>query len=55
MKGNDFTLKKTRSNRYPTQTIMDTDCTDDVVLLTNTPTQAKSLLRSLEQVPLASM
>ena len=49
MKENGFTLKKARSRRYLTQTIMDTDYADDIVLLANTPTQAESLLYSLEQ------
>ena len=40
MKENGFTLKKARSRRYSAQTIMDTDYTDDVVLMANTPTQA---------------
>ena len=40
---------KTRSRRYPTWTIMDTNYTDNIVLLANTSTQAKSLLHSLEQ------
>ena len=40
MKENGFTLKKARSRCYPKQTIMDTDCADDIALLANTPTQA---------------
>ena len=48
MKDNGFKLTKESSRRYPTQTIMDTDYTDDIVLLTNTPTQAKTLLHRLE-------
>ena len=39
MKENYFTLKKARSRWYPAQTIMDADYADDIVLLTNTPTQ----------------
>ena len=35
--------------RYLAETIMDTDYADDMVLLANTATQAKSLLYSLEQ------
>ena len=46
---NGFTLKKTRSKKYPTETIMNTDYADDVALLANTSTQAESLLHSLEQ------
>ena len=49
MKENCFTLAKARSRRYPEQMIMDADYTDDIALLANTPTQAKSLLHSLEQ------
>ena len=49
MKENGFTLKKTRSRRYPAQTITDADYTDDIMLLANTPIQAESLLQSLEQ------
>ena len=48
MKENGFTLAKKRSRRYPAQTITDTDYADDIVLLANVPTQAKSLLHSLE-------
>ena len=48
MKDNGFKLTKERSRRYPAQTITDTDYTDDIALLTNTPTQAKTLLHSLE-------
>ena len=49
MKENGFKLGKERSRRYPTQTIMDTDYTNDIALLENTPAQAESLLHSLEQ------
>ena len=49
MKENGFILKKARSRRYPTQTIMDSDSADDIALLANTLTKAKSLLHSLEQ------
>ena len=49
MKENGFTLEKARSRRYLTQTIMDADYADDIVLLANTPTQAESLLHSLKQ------
>ena len=44
MKENGLTLKKARS-----RTIMDADYMDDIAILSNTPTQAKSLLHSLEQ------
>ena len=30
-----------QKRQYPTQTIMDTDYADDIMLLANTPTQAK--------------
>ena len=49
MKGNGFTQKKSRSRQYPALTITDTDYADDIALLVNTPTQANSLLHSLEQ------
>ena len=47
-KENGFKLTKERSRRYPTQTITDTDYTDDIALLANKRTQAESLLHSLE-------
>ena len=40
IKENGFTLKKARSRQYPAETITDANYTDDLVLLTNTPTQA---------------
>ena len=46
---NGFTLKKAR-RRYPAETIMGTVCADDIALLTNISTQAKSLPHRLEQV-----
>ena len=46
MKENGLTRKKTKSRQYPTKTITDAN---DLVLLTNTPAQTKSLLNSLEQ------
>ena len=49
MKENGFTLKKTRSRWYLTETMTDGDYTDDLVLLSNTPAQIESLLHSLEQ------
>ena len=42
-------VAKERSRRHPAQTIKDVDCADDIELLANTPTQATSLLYSLEQ------
>ena len=49
MKENAFTLTKERSRRYSAHTITDADYADDITLLANTPTQAKSLLHSLER------
>ena len=49
MKENGFALKKTRSRRYPTQTISDADYANDKPLLANTPTQTEFLLDSFEQ------
>ena len=34
------TLKKARSRQFPTQTIIKRDCTNDILLLANTPTHA---------------
>ena len=48
IKENSFKLAKKRCRRYPAQTIMDADYTDDIALLANSPTQAKSLLHSLK-------
>ena len=42
MKDNGFKLTKGRSRRYPAKTITDADYTDDIVLLANTPAQAKT-------------
>ena len=47
MKENYFTLTKTRSRRYPAETIRNTDDADDIALLANTPAQVESLLHSL--------
>ena len=44
-----FHIKKPWIRRYPGQTIKETDYTDDLALLGNTPAQAKYLLDSLEQ------
>ena len=49
MKENGFTLEKASSRQYPTQTIMDADYADDIMLLANTPSKAKSLLHSLKR------
>ena len=48
MKEKGFTLKNARNRQYPAQTIIEVDYADDIVLLVNTPTQAESLLHSLE-------
>ena len=48
MKDNGFKLAKERSRRHPAQTIMDADYANDIALLANTPTQAETLLHSLE-------
>ena len=42
-------LKEARRKRNPAETITDADYADDLVLLANTPAEAKSLLHSLEQ------
>ena len=49
MKENGFPMEKARSRRYPVQTITDTNSADDIVLLANTPAQAKSLLHCLKK------
>ena len=48
IKENGFQLTK-ESRRYPAQTITDVDYTDDIALLANAPTQAETLLLSLER------
>ena len=42
-------LTKKRSRRYPAKTITDADYADDIALLANTPSQAETLLHSLER------
>ena len=49
MKDNGFKLAKVRSRRYPAQIITDADNADGISLLANTPTQAETLLHSLER------
>ena len=49
IKKNSFELTKKRSRRYPAKTITDADYADDIVILANTPTQAETLLHSLER------
>ena len=49
IKENCFTLKKTRSRRYPAKTRTDADYTDYLALNVNSPAQAESLLHRLQQ------
>ena len=49
IKENGFKLTKERSRRYPARTITDSDYADDIALLANAPTQAETLLHSLER------
>ena len=49
MKDNGFKLTKERNRRYSARTITDVDYADDTALLANTPTQAESLIHSLER------
>ena len=49
IKENGFKLTKERSRRYAAKTITDADYADDIALLANTPTQAETLLHSLER------
>ena len=46
---NGFELTKKRSRRYPAKTITDADNADDIAILANTPSQAETLLHSLER------
>ena len=46
---NGFQLTKKRSRRYPAKTITDADYADDIALPANTPSQAETLLHSLER------
>ena len=48
MKENGFKLTKERGRRYHAKTITDADYADDIALVANAPTQAETLLRSLE-------
>ena len=48
IKENSFKLTKERSRRNPAKTITDADYTNDIALLANACTQAKTLLHSLE-------
>ena len=49
MEENVFTLKKAGSIRYSAVIIIDSDKADDIALLANTNTHAKSLLYILDQ------
>ena len=49
IKENGVELTKKRSRRYPAKTITDDDNADDIGILANTPTQAETLLHSLER------
>ena len=50
MKENSFPLGKERNRRNSAQTIMGADYADEIPLLANTPTQAESLIYSLERL-----
>ena len=49
MRNNVFKLIKERNRRYLAHTIADADYANNVALLANTPTQAKTQLLSLER------
>ena len=49
IKENDFKLTKERSRTYLAKTITDADFADEIAHLANTPTQAETLLHSLER------
>ena len=51
IKENGFELRKKSSWRYPAKTITDTDYTNDIAILANTPNQAEKLQHNLEQAP----
>ena len=48
IKENGFELTKKRSRNYPAKTITDADYADDIAILANAPTQAETVLHSLE-------
>ena len=54
IKGNGFELTKKRSRRYPAKTITDADYTDEKAIVANAPTQAETLLHSLERAAAGS-
>ena len=49
IKENRFELTKKRNRRYPAKTITNTDYADDIAFLANAPSQAETLLHSLER------
>ena len=49
MKENGINLAKERSRRYPAQSTTYMDYADDIALPANSPTEAESILHSLEQ------
>ena len=49
IKENGFKLTKERNRRYSVKIITDTDYADDIALLVNAPTQAETMLHSLER------
>ena len=49
IKENGFKLTKKRSKKYPAKTITNANYTDDIVILANAPSQAETLLYSLER------
>ena len=49
IKENGFKLTKERSRSNSAKTITDADYADNIALLANAPTQAETLLHSLEQ------
>ena len=49
IKENGFKLTKERSRKYLAKTITNANYADDIALLANVPTQAETLLHSLEQ------
>ena len=49
IKENGFELTKKRNRRCSTKTITDADYATDIAILANTPTQAETLLHSLER------
>ena len=48
IKQHGFKLTKEKSRRYPAKTFTDANYDDDIALLANAPTQAETLLHSLE-------